>query len=1464
MLLNKKFPVLLLILCQLVAISDLLAQYPTIVPGTYSWRLDNDGDVLNDNGAGGYDLTMGHYYKYPAGGNTTFNSSPYQEFAYFDKETPTQPLYSWRHRLNFRIKFPEDYDPSKEYPMMVFMHGLGERGNCWGGGNCFADKEPPKEFYNNDLQLLHGGNKHLLAVQTKIFDGFMLYPQMRDGWYDQDRAWTIEIIDELLRQYSSIDRKRIYIHGLSDGAKAAMAMINTRPDLFAAASMESGTVGLYAGAEPGYRQADPLRIRNIPIWVFQGSNDRAPYPAETVGNLNVLRSYGGTPKYTLLDGIGHGTWNIAWSWGEGGTYTNSINTSTNEYFPWFLQYSKLSIHSLNGITQVCDGDPVNIRMGIAPGFDAYEWKKILGGIETPFLAVADMPNEIIADEVASYAVRYFQNGAWTEWSEPLSITTKARPTILINAQGPSYFPAPNNANQVTLTTDVIGSTYQWFKDGNLYSTNSNLTVYPDTGGEYRLVVNDGDCDSSPSNPIYIRQAPYIDPLPAQPTGLIVSGTTENSVALTWGNQDDNLGFELFRATAPGGPYTFVKRLAKNTIYYKDQPLSGNSAYYYLLRSFNENGASASTSELTAITLEDTQPPSAPTLNFKGFVYTEVRDNPNLNVFAQEYFNTNLEKAKLYWSKSTDNSAIEGYEVYRANGQLIGSTQDTSYTIDGLQEENSYQFYVKAKDISGNLSTASNAVNVNTTLDGLYFHMYVGGTWHMVNEFSTDSYWVEQGTVDNFDISIRSDHYNDNDYFAFDFFGFIYIDNPGTYRFYTSSDDGSQLFIDGQRVVNNDGRHGNVEKFGDITLTQGAHFITVKFFEASGGQNLSVSWRPPGEGQQQIPNSVLRSYDTYTTVAQPLAASNLTVSQTAPSPEPNTIFGLDLTWDHNNPVDVVVLGSSTAAGTGASDPSNSWVGLFTSWVQDINTSSTVTNLAQGGYTSYHIREDGYSVSGKPSPDVNRNITAALNVPGVDIIIVNLPSNDLVAGYLESETMTNLMAVRDIAESNGVQIFFTTTQPRAQLEALSIKAETIRLEFKEHTIDIYNELADLVDGPSKFSIKPTYNSGDGIHLNDAGHNYIFNETVATLSPFLTRFEIYRGINSGSGKEVVQTSAETSFSDLNLDPSTTYYYQIRAISPFGASNFSSEVSGTTLADLSSPTTPTGLTVLSFNDNSVVLSWAPSSDNVGVAGYTINVDGNPYQQNVASGRKATDSQNSKSSFNQKTEGQASTSALVTGLNAGTEYTFTVSAHDGVLNNSANSDPMTQTTSGSAPLPIELVDFYALKNDNGIELIWKTASEINNDYFTIERASSMLDFEILGTVKGAGSSESLLDYKFNDDDPLSNNYYRLKQTDFDGKYEYSKVIQVVFEKENEWIVYPNPTAVNNVNLLVRNNKGKTSINVKIIDLYGKLVYNQNLEAEAQSTFSYQLGLPQGMSAGIYNLILKESDRTVNRKLVLK
>lgn len=130
------------------------------------------------------------------------------------------------------------------------------------------------------------------------------------------------------------------------------------------------------------------------------------------------------------------------------------------------------------------------------------------------------------------------------------------------------------------------------------------------------------------------------------------------------------------------------------------------------------------------------------------------------------------------------------------------------------------------------------------------------------------------------------------------------------------------------------------------------------------------------------------------------------------------------------------------------------------------------------------------------------------------------------------------------------------------------------------------------------------------------------------------------------------------------------------------------------------------------------------------------------------------------------------------------------VTNGTAQIDHMRITIYSHSTLPVELMFFYGenLKKKN--RLYWQTATEKNNKHFVVERSDDGLNFKEIGNIEGKGNSRVINFYEFFDNDPLyGNNYYRLKQVDFDGAYEYHRLVVLNSELKNDQLnVFPNPS----------------------------------------------------------------------------
>ncbi|MCW5910841.1 MAG: T9SS type A sorting domain-containing protein [Cyclobacteriaceae bacterium] len=187
--------------------------------------------------------------------------------------------------------------------------------------------------------------------------------------------------------------------------------------------------------------------------------------------------------------------------------------------------------------------------------------------------------------------------------------------------------------------------------------------------------------------------------------------------------------------------------------------------------------------------------------------------------------------------------------------------------------------------------------------------------------------------------------------------------------------------------------------------------------------------------------------------------------------------------------------------------------------------------------------------------------------------------------------------------------------------------------------------------------------------------------------------------------------------------------------------------------------------------------------------------------------------------------------------FTGTVVTFSGV--NFQNGDRFTiGNTNILAPLPIELISFTAEVVQNEVLLQWSTASEKNNDYFTIQRSQSAEVWEDIATRKGAGNSQVRKDYQLTDGMPYAGvSYYRIMQTDFDGTYTFSQVKRVQVEAGYQLKAWPNPTSGK---LTVVTGFKLESQDIRLINTVGQTVPVEVFRAGAEAELDMQ-SLPPGI-----------------------
>lgn len=184
--------------------------------------------------------------------------------------------------------------------------------------------------------------------------------------------------------------------------------------------------------------------------------------------------------------------------------------------------------------------------------------------------------------------------------------------------------------------------------------------------------------------------------------------------------------------------------------------------------------------------------------------------------------------------------------------------------------------------------------------------------------------------------------------------------------------------------------------------------------------------------------------------------------------------------------------------------------------------------------------------------------------------------------------------------------------------------------------------------------------------------------------------------------------------------------------------------------------------------------------------------------------------------------------------------------------------------LPVTLLYFTAKVSSENIELNWSTATEINNDYFTLERSSNGSDFYPIEKIKGSGNSTKTLLYKTYDQHPNAFiNYYTLKQTDFNGKIQYSKIIFANFKDNNDFSIYPNPSNGSEFSISLSGLQNNEKILVVMEDITGRTIYSKVIFSGENGSLIEQIETDPSLPKGIYSVIGSTKNGIFKKKLIV-
>lgn len=189
-----------------------------------------------------------------------------------------------------------------------------------------------------------------------------------------------------------------------------------------------------------------------------------------------------------------------------------------------------------------------------------------------------------------------------------------------------------------------------------------------------------------------------------------------------------------------------------------------------------------------------------------------------------------------------------------------------------------------------------------------------------------------------------------------------------------------------------------------------------------------------------------------------------------------------------------------------------------------------------------------------------------------------------------------------------------------------------------------------------------------------------------------------------------------------------------------------------------------------------------------------------------------------------------------------------------------TITMSNVTPLPIELIGFYGIKMENKNKLVWSSATEKNNNYYTLEKSPDGVNFHVWQKVPGAGNSYVQKNYEIIDDEPYNGiTYYQLSQTDYDGTTKKLGIVSVQNSSTAKTIeLYPNPATESAV-LIIPSFKEK-EVMISISDISGKLLEISNTQLETGDNY-FNLNVAS-LEKGMYFISIKGRDTNQSFKLI--
>ena len=472
-----------------------------------------------------------------------------------------------------------------------------------------------------------------------------------------------------------------------------------------------------------------------------------------------------------------------------------------------------------------------------------------------------------------------------------------------------------------------------------------------------------------------------------------------------------------------------------------------------------------------------------------------------------------------------------------------------------------------------------------------------------------------------------------------------------------------------------------------------------------------------------------------------------------------------------------------------------------------------------------------------------------------------------GIVKSVSTTTPLLIGSLTLESGNTATFETPDNTTITGDITINGGSITWG---NDVILNGSVDQIIDGTvtipnfKNLTINNTFTSTDAIVLNKP----ISIDGILTLTNGIIKTDATNILTMGDLSSVSGTSTDASFIDGPMTYTISSKSEVSKVYPVGKSNVLHQIVLTVDQSATSPTNTYTCEYISGNANGLHTFPATASSKAHVSSFgywhvaksneILDVNGEDPQLDKASVKLYYLSNEGVSDptklYVAKSNGKTNLWMNIPGV--ADASSIVSSSFKGFCDISIASD------CDCNALPISLTDFTVSKKSDDVLINWETASETNNELYTLERSKDGKTWKSVYTCQGAGTTTEKSVYSFVDNDEKSGLiYYRLKQTDVDGAFSYSSVRSIrILNEDINFNVYPNPSTSENVTVLISGNKNSDVI-LKVIDNIGREIYSGTVQM-SDSNVSINLSDVCSLNSGVfYTISLISKDMTLSRKI---